>query len=88
VAAVAPALGHTVIDRGQADLRNLSRPMAVYELQTSVIGVDAPICPVCRMRVVPGEATHRDNEGRELIFCSDECAERFAEAPELYTATA
>jgi YHS domain-containing protein len=44
-----------------------------------------PIDPVCRMAVDPDHAAGRLTvEGVDYLFCSIECARKFAEAPERY----
>ena len=47
---------------------------------------DKPVCPVCEMAVVRGEAITETYQGRTFYFCSDECKKLFDSRRDLFTA--
>jgi class 3 adenylate cyclase/YHS domain-containing protein len=69
---------------GATRLKNVTEPVALFEVVDAAIGV-APaghalwIDPVCRMAVDPSAAAHiYELEGTRFVFCSDECAAAFS----------
>jgi adenylate cyclase len=82
--AIGPAV--SVRDRGQRRFKNLSKPLALYELV--VMSGPQPqleVDPVCRMAIDPARAAARRlHEGVEYLFCSDRCALAFDGEPAAY----
>ena len=74
-------------ERGRQALRNVEEPVLLYAAvrRGGPAGSALPIDPVCRMAVDPdhaaGTITH---EGTRYHFCSLECVQRFAAAPERF----
>ena len=68
---------------GPSVLRNVLEPV---ELWTARLTEDLrPLDPVCRMPVAPDDAAGRlRHDGVEWLFCSLECAARFATRPQSY----
>lgn len=83
------ALSPSVVVRelGERRLRNVPRPVVLYELVISSAAPDGllTVDPVCRMVLdqahAVGTRLYRD---AAYSFCSDECAEAFAAEPERY----
>ena len=85
VAEAARALDVGVTDLGAFELRNLTEPVAVFELALACRGHGHAIDPVCRMRVERDDAVGRiRHQGTEHWFCSLGCVERFAADPDRY----
>jgi adenylate cyclase len=64
---------------GAVTLKNILRPVALFEVVTAGRRVDDPIDPVCRMRVDPAAAAAQlAHAGRAYYFCSPACARIFA----------
>lgn len=74
---------------GTVRLKNVSAPVALYELVAGEpIGALQHIDPVCRMQLLAASAQASvRHDDAVFYFCSDTCAERFAEAPDQYVAT-
>ena len=74
-----------VRERGPRRFRNVTRPVAVYALEIeNNVGV-LPIDPVCRMAVEPERAAAtRSVDGRDLYFCSPDCAAAFDAEPDSF----
>lgn len=80
----ASLLGVTFRARGDVRFKNVSSPIAIFEM---VLPDDGGVVtdPVCRMRIDPGRAAVRMiYNGKPRSFCSVECAERFRAAPETF----
>lgn len=83
VVQAAPATdGFTYRPLGRVRLRNLTRPVALYEVSAGAVHAPVLIDPVCRMQVtaesaaavlIVGDARH--------YFCSSACAAAFEAAP-------
>ena len=71
---------------GARRFKNVTRPVALFELVRIVDGRAAPgTDPVCRMQVrIDAAAATIVHDGAAYYFCSAECARLFAEAPGLY----
>jgi adenylate cyclase len=82
--AIGPAV--PVRDRGRRRLKNLPKPVTLYEvLVTREERTELPIDPVCRMAIDPARAAaRREHGGVEYLFCSDRCALAFDENPADY----
>jgi class 3 adenylate cyclase len=90
LAAVPPHRNVVLQPRGSRALRNVAEPVELYEASCDLARSREalPIDPVCRMAVDPQHAAGTLNlEGLEYLFCSLDCARRFADAPERYTST-
>jgi len=83
VAEVARSRGVTVGDLGCFDLRNITEPVELFELELCSTAAGAAIDPVCRMQVARADAAgrlrHRD---RDYWFCSLRCVATFAADPD------
>ena len=88
VAASARALGVRSTDLGTFELRNVTAPVRLFDLDIGGGASAHTVDPVCRMRV-----EHRDATGRlrwndhDYWFCSLRCAAAFAEDPASYAST-
>jgi len=86
VADAARALGVGVVGLGPYQLRNITAPVEIFEIDCGHDSRGHTIDPVCRMRVdrdrAAGTLRHGD---AEYWFCSLECAARFATSPAAYT---
>lgn len=86
VAAAARAEGIRVVELGAFELRNITEPVSLYELDLCPASAGSAIDPVCRMSVsradAAGRLRHRDVD---YWFCSLGCVERFAAQPDAYT---
>ena len=74
--------------RGRRELRNVADPVTLVEASCEFSHSldDLPIDPVCRMAVEPEHAAGSlAHEGTEYWFCSLDCAQKFAAAPERHT---
>ena len=58
-------------------LRGLEQPIDVVRLGLPRLGPDSQPDPICRIPLTPAVAVARryDDDGRELLFCADSCAE-------------
>ena len=85
IAEAARGLGVGVVDLGWYDLRNVSDPVHLFEIDCGHDVRGHTIDPVCQMRVErSGAAGSLRHGGRQLWFCSLECVGRFAADPERY----
>jgi len=79
VASVVPELPPwaTVEAADAVSLRGLEQPIDVVRLGLPHIGPDTQPDPVCRIPLTPSTAVtrRRDDDGRELLFCAESCAE-------------
>ena len=75
--------------RGKQRFKNVKDAVAVYRaVRKGQQREGLPIDPVCRMAVDPGKAAGTlTYEGREYRFCSMECVQAFAAAPDDYAAS-
>lgn len=76
-------------ERGRVQLRNVREPVRLFAaLRRGLIATQQlPRDPVCRMAVDPDNCAGRlEHRGVAYVFCSLECAGRFAAEPERYTA--
>lgn len=72
--------------RGRQRFKNVRDPIAIYRaVPEGQVKEGLPIDPVCRMAVDPGKAAGTLTfEGRDYHFCSMECVQAFAAAPQDY----
>lgn len=85
VAAAARVSGVGVVALGRFELRNMTEPLELYELECGLEALGHTIDPVCRMRVARDRAVGSIRfEGAEYWFCSLECAGRFTNSPLSY----
>lgn len=84
--AVRAMVGIRVDAMGEARFKNVSAPIAVFELAIVADGYEAEVTdPVCRMCVDPTRAAARlVHDGVTLFFCSERCAKTFLASPELH----
>ena len=86
--AAAVCAGVIFEDRGTHELRHVSKPMHIYRarLESTHGGIERwAVDPVCHMRIETGRAAATiDHDGIRYLFCSDECAARFALSPSAY----
>lgn len=86
VAAAARGHGVNVVDLGAFELRNISQPVVLFELELCPAAAGNAVDPVCRMQVGRAEAAGRLRQhDRDYWFCSLGCAAAFANDPERYT---
>jgi len=86
VAAAARGHGVNVVELGAFELRNISQPLELFELEVCPAAAGNTVDPVCRMQVARAEAAGRLRQGdRDYWFCSLGCAAAFAIEPERYT---
>ena len=74
--------------RGSRMLRNVSDPIDLVEASCEFSRSldNLPIDPVCRMAVEPGHAAgNLHHKGVEYWFCSLDCAQKFAAAPDRHS---
>ena len=71
---------------GEHRLRNVADPVRVLRASPAAAADEQlPTDPVCRMAVDPGHAAGRlQHGGLEYLFCSLDCAARFAADPDRY----
>lgn len=71
---------------GMVSLKNMAQPVELFEIEDSQHRMAyREIDPVCRMGLDPGTAPARlPFRDRLYHFCSFACAQKFAQAPELY----
>jgi class 3 adenylate cyclase len=71
---------------GPARFKNVPYAVALFEVRPGEAGgALSAVDPVCRMHVAPATAPARlPYGGRTYVFCTFECAKRFAESPEAY----
>jgi len=69
-------------------LRGLAEEVQLFDARQAGLGRGARIAdPVCHMELGPGEVAARLSlEGKERVFCSEECLRRFVAAPDRYDA--
>ncbi len=73
--------------RGPTAFKNIAEPVEVHALTLASQPEVArhPVDPVCRMAVeLTRSAARRSHLGKELVFCSSECADVFDQHPERY----
>jgi class 3 adenylate cyclase len=69
---------------GLIPLRNLTEPVELFELVRSA-APDRSVDPVCRMMVHPATAAGRlSYQGIDYLFCSLDCAAKFAAHPDRF----
>lgn len=76
------------IERGATRLRHVRDPIVLVQAcPQQAEQSDAPVDPVCRMRVPSGSpgAVERHHAGELVVFCSPACARLFDEHPPAYT---
>jgi len=76
---------------GKRRLRGLAEDHELFAAvpRAATEGARRLVDPVCRMELAAGEAAARLSfEGREQVFCSQQCLQRFVAAPERYAAPA
>ncbi len=76
---------------GKRRLRGLSDELELFEIVPRAEGQRAPrpVDPVCGMELGAGEVAARLSvQGKEHVFCSQRCLQRFVAAPERYGASA
>jgi class 3 adenylate cyclase/YHS domain-containing protein len=81
------ARGFVLEPRPPRAFRHIGRPARLFALTlaTQPGAADLPIDPVCHMAVDPARTeVHRTHDGRELHFCSEDCARIFDLHPERY----
>lgn len=75
-----------VVDLGAFELRNLSAPVELFELELCPLVAGSVVDPVCRMQWQRAEAIGRlRHHDHDYWFCSLDCAARFATDPDRYT---
>ena len=85
VADTAAAHGLPVRGLGPITLHNITTPVEVYKLIRAGVN-DHDVDPVCRMRINPATAAGRLNyAGTDYLFCSLDCAGKFASHPDRFT---
>lgn len=85
VAEAARERGLGTTELGRHRFRNISEPVAVFEVRIPSMDQDRVIDPVCRMSISPTSAAGRLHfAGTDWWFCSLECAGRFSREPEHY----
>ena len=86
VAEAATAGGVSARGLGPIMLHNITTPVEVYKLVRTGVN-DHDVDPVCRMRINPATAAGRlTYAGTDYLFCSLDCAARFATHPDRFTA--
>jgi adenylate cyclase len=81
----APSLGVQVRGLGCMTLHNLTIPVELFKLVRDDAN-DRDVDPVCRMRVNPATAAGRlTYAGSDYLFCSLDCAGKFAARPDRFT---
>lgn len=81
--------GVRLVALGRQRLRHSAEPVDLYAAQRHATGarLARALDPVCRMAVVPGREARRIRYvDTDYVFCSADCADRFAAQPEAYTA--
>jgi adenylate cyclase len=77
--------GLGVVGLGSVELRNVARPVELFEISLLASAPPPPVDPVCRMALdrdrAQGWLRHHDHD---FWFCSIECAAAFAAAPDRY----
>lgn len=77
--------GLGVVGLGSVELRNVARPVELFEISLLAPAPPPPVDPVCRMALdrdrAPGWLRHND---QDFWFCSIECAAAFTAAPDRY----
>lgn len=77
----------TFVSLGNRRLKGLAEEMELFLVEPRVEGTAAPrlVDPVCGMELDAAEVAARLSlEGRDRVFCSQECLQRFVAAPERY----
>lgn len=73
---------------GERRFKNVSFPVALFDLVQSAAGTPAAIDPVCRMQVhLRSDHLKVEHAGTTYVFCSHECAQAFNEAPGRFVGT-
>jgi len=87
VADVARRHGVRVVDLGCFSLRNLARPVELFELPLCPVAAGSAVDPVCRMQVPRASAAGRlRHDDTDYWLCSLRCAGAFAADPDNYVA--
>lgn len=85
VADSATAIGVGVRGLGSIKLHNLTTPVELFKLVRPGAN-DRDVDPVCRMRINPAAAAGQlTYSGTDYLFCSLDCAAKFANHPEQFT---
>lgn len=86
VADIARERGIRVVELGAFDLRNITEPVTLYQLDLCPEVAGTAIDPVCRMQVGRADAAGRlRHSDTDYWFCSLSCVALFADRPEAYT---
>lgn len=86
VAVAARCAGVPVIELGAFELRNISEPVELFQLEVRPNDPETTIDPVCRMQVSRSQAAgHLRHRERDHWFCSLSCAAVFAAEPDRYS---
>lgn len=85
VAEAARTMGLRSTDLGTFDLRNVTSPVQLFELDLGGSIAHTVVDPVCRMALAHRDAAGRLRwDGHDYWFCSLRCAAAFAEDPMTY----
>lgn len=88
VAVAARSLGVPVVDLGCFQLRNVSEPVELFQVELVPPPEAVSIDPVCRMQVAHTTAAGRlRHDDTDLWFCSLACVKAFVDDPARYAAT-
>lgn len=69
---------------GLRSMKNVGEPVELFEVD-SAERAERPVDPVCGMAIDPASATASiDWHGREILFCSGSCRQRFLDVPDRY----
>lgn len=89
VAEAARARALRVRSIGPIDMRNLSSPSELFDIDVGLSRPGGAVDPVCRMWVAHQTGVgHLGHAGRHYCFCSLECAAAFASDPNRYASAA
>ena len=71
---------------GRASLKGVAEQIELFQARRAgQASSEKSVDPVCGMELLPSEAAARlDFGGRELLFCSNECLQRFVADPDRY----
>lgn len=85
VASAARGIGAPVVDLGCFQLRNITQPVELFQIQLVAPTVAVSIDPVCRMTVAHERAAARlRRDEADLWFCSLACVRTFVDDPDRY----
>ena len=78
-------IGVPVVDLGCFQLRNVTEPVELFQVELVPPPEAASIDPVCRMQVAPATAAGRLRHGdTDVWFCSLACVKAFIADPARY----